>query len=74
MRGEEEEEEEEEASEHRQGERDTEAANKVKVTPGVTVGSLRRLRTTLHWTDPRTPGAVSAVQIGSLKNLRVRGS
>ena len=39
--------EEEKASEHRQRKREAEEADKVEVSPGVTVASLRRFRATL---------------------------
>ena len=39
--------EEEKASEHRQGKRGAEEADKVEVAPGVTVASLRRFRAAL---------------------------
>ena len=39
--------EEKKASEHRQGKREVEEADKVEVAPGVTVASLRRFRIAL---------------------------
>ena len=64
--------EEEKASEHRQRKREAEEADKVKVTPGVTVASLSGFRAVLIGLTQGLPARRRLRRYGSLKTLRVR--
>ena len=64
--------EEEKASENRQRKREAEETEKVEVTPGVTVVSLKRFRVASIGPTQGLPKRCRLRQTGSLKTLRVR--